>query len=49
MLKLKQLLLLVVAIMTLSFSEAQEIKGKGQDELGKFKQRSDPNPGVDDA
>lgn len=29
--------------------KAQEIKGKVQDAAGKAKQRSDPNPGVDDA
>lgn len=29
--------------------KAQEIKGKMQDALGKTKQRSDPNPGVDEA
>ena len=29
--------------------KAQEIKGKVQDAVGKSKQRSDPNPGVDDA
>jgi uncharacterized protein YjbJ (UPF0337 family) len=29
--------------------KAQEIKGKIQDAAGKAKQRSDPNPGVDEA
>ena len=29
--------------------KAQEIKGKIQNQAGKTKQRSDPNPGVDDA
>ncbi len=29
--------------------KAQEIKGKVQDALGKAKQKSDPNPGVDEA
>lgn len=29
--------------------KAQEIKGKVQDAVGKAKQRSDPNPGVDEA
>jgi uncharacterized protein YjbJ (UPF0337 family) len=28
--------------------KAQEIKGKVQDALGKAKQKSDPNPGVDE-
>jgi uncharacterized protein YjbJ (UPF0337 family) len=29
--------------------KAQELKGKVQDAIGKAKQKSDPNPGVDDA
>ena len=29
--------------------KAQEIKGKVQDAIGKTKERSDPNPGVDEA
>jgi uncharacterized protein YjbJ (UPF0337 family) len=29
--------------------KVQELKGKAQDAIGKAKQRSDPNPGVDDA
>jgi uncharacterized protein YjbJ (UPF0337 family) len=29
--------------------KAQEIRGKVQDAIGKAKQRSDRNPGVDDA